>query len=149
MLEVYERLPASAADQIYDQVVLDHLQRERGRIKTQATNGEEVRVFLQRGQTLQIGELLKTSCGKVLQVSGAKESVLEAHSADARLFSRACYHLGNRHTKVEIGEGWLRLTADHVLEEMLRELGLETTRIDAVFVPETGAYAKGSHEHHH
>ncbi|AQA17702.1 urease accessory protein UreE [Halioglobus japonicus] len=149
MLEVYERQTAAAADNIHAQVVLDHLQRERGRFKAESSNGEEVRIFLERGQTLQVGEILKTRCGKFLQVDGAREAVLEASTDDALLFSRACYHLGNRHTKVQIGAGWLRISPDHVLEEMLSELGLATVSTQAVFVPESGAYARGGHGHHH
>jgi urease accessory protein len=149
MMEIYERLTATPADQIHDQIVLDHLQRERGRFKAVSAGGEEVRVFLERGQTLQVGELLKTACGKCLQVAGAEEQVLEARTSDAHVFSRACYHLGNRHTKVQIGQHWLRITPDHVLQEMLQELGLQTATLSAVFIPESGAYARGGHGHHH
>ena len=149
MLEVYERQTAAAADNIHAQVVLDHLQRERGRFKAESSNGEEVRIFLERGQTLQVGEVLKTRCGKFLQVDGAMEVVLEASTEDTLLFSLGCYHLGNRHTKVQIGSGWLRITPDHVREEMLRELGLTIAATRAVFVPESGAYARGGHGHHY
>lgn len=149
MLEVFERLAAAPADKIHDSVPLDHLQRERGRFKAATRSGEEVRVFLERGQTLKVGELLKTRCGKYLLVAGAEEALLQAQTADPHLFSRACYHLGNRHTKVEIGTDWLRITPDHVLEEMLVKLGLETQHLRAVFVPESGAYARGGHGHHH
>jgi urease accessory protein len=148
MMDVYERLIAAPADDIHDAVVLDHLQRERGRFRVNSARGEEVRVFLKRGQTLRIGEVLRTTCGKYLVVEGAEEDVLYAEATDWQTFSRACYHLGNRHTRVEIGERGMRIVNDHVLQAMLEDLGL-TTRVErAVFVPEPGAYAKG-HGHHH
>ena len=60
--------------------------------------------------------------------------------------ARAAYHLGNRHVAVQVGEGWLRLAADHVLEHMLHGLGARTRLIEAPFEPEAGAYASG-HSH--
>lgn len=149
MLEVYERLPASPSEKIHDRLVLDHLQREKGRLRAVSAGGEEVRLFLERGQPLRVGELLRTRCGKCLAVAGAEEEVLYAETGDWHAFSRACYHLGNRHTRIEIGDRWLRLGRDHVLEQMLRDLGLETREELAVFVPEGGAYAGGGHGHHH
>lgn len=148
MLEVIERQVAVAADGIHAKLVLNHLQRERGRLKAQSSLDEEVGIFLERGQPLKIGELLKTRCGKVLQVEGAAEDVTQAATDDSHCFSRACYHLGNRHTKVQIGDSWLRITPDHVLEEMLQSLGLVTEHLSEVFEPESGAYARGGHHHH-
>ncbi|MEM1110489.1 MAG: urease accessory protein UreE [Pseudomonadota bacterium] len=147
-MEVYERLPAGGgtAD---ERVVLDHLQRERGRIKAQTESGRELRVFLERGKTLAVGELLRSECGQLIEVVAATEPVLQAEAADWQTFARACYHLGNRHVKVQIGECWLRITPDHVLSEMLAQLGLSTRELEAPFVPESGAYAGGAHGHHH
>lgn len=72
---------------------------------------------------------------------------MEVASGDARALARAAYHLGNRHTPVEVGEGRLRLAADHVLADMLRGMGLEVRTVTAPFEPEAGAYAAG-HQHH-
>jgi urease accessory protein len=150
MLEVYERLGMQVAGAIDEQLVLDHLQREKGRFKTQASSGSEVRVFLERGNTLAIGEVLRSNCGKNLAVIGAVEPVIIATTNDWGQFSKACYHLGNRHVKLQVGDRWLRITPDHVLEEMLQQQGLQTKAEQAVFVPEPGAYFKrGSHGHHH
>ena len=66
--------------------------------------------------------------------------------ADAFELARAAYHLGNRHVAVELGEGWLRIQADHVLEGMLVGRGAEVSPISAPFEPEAGAYAHG-HQH--
>jgi urease accessory protein len=67
--------------------------------------------------------------------------------ADATALARAAYHLGNRHVPVQVGDGFLRLAADHVLETMLEGLGASLTRIRAPFEPEAGAYG-GQHHHH-
>ncbi|WP_255873690.1 urease accessory protein UreE [Microbulbifer elongatus] len=153
-LEIFRRLgikPELSADY---RVILDHLQRDRGRLRVFADDGSEVRIFLERGKPLLVGEILQSECGKTIEVIGAEEPVTTARSDDWVTFSRACYHLGNRHVKLQISDSvedrWLRITPDHVLEEMLELLGLKLTREQAVLVPESGAYSGGhSHSHSH
>jgi urease accessory protein len=53
--------------------------------------------------------------------------------------------LGNRHVALEIGTGWVRYLADHVLDAMVTQLGLTIVHHDEAFEPESGAY--GSHAH--
>ncbi|BBB26922.1 urease accessory protein UreE [Amphritea japonica] len=148
MLEVYERLGDHCHGVVFTTVVLSHEQRDRGRLKLTGENGEEVRLFLERGKPLLVGEYLKTTCGKYVQVEGAVEPVTYAECEDWHTFARACYHLGNRHVKLQVGVRWLVMQPDHVLEEMLELLGLTLTHKEAVFVPESGAYSNGGHHHH-
>jgi len=156
MYEVYERL--DHGHHIAAGLVLDQDIRVKGRFKVMSEKGVEVRVFLERGKTLQIGEVLKTECGKEIEIQGAEEDVSRAQCDDWLTFSKACYHLGNRHVKVQVGDAthsavekpWLRIKPDYVLEEMLVLLGLTITPERAVFIPEDGAYAGGgSHSHSH
>ncbi|PCI41839.1 MAG: urease accessory protein UreE [Moraxellaceae bacterium] len=158
MWKIHQRLSHEQAELIHDEVVLDHLQRERGRFKTVATSGKEVRVFLERGQPLLIGDVLRSHCGKNIAVIGALESVATASTDNWQQFSKACYHLGNRHTKLQVGECWLRITPDHVLEELVQKFGLSIRHEKAVFEPEPGAYVRRAanhsqhervHGHHH
>ena len=160
-LDIYQRLGVRTDIAADGCVVLDHLQRDRGRLRTSTADGAEVRIFLERGKPLLVGEILQSECGKTIRVQGAEESVTTARCDDWLTFSRACYHLGNRHVKLQVGNSvnvpWLRIVPDHVLEEMLELLGLDLTREQAVFVPESGAYSgghahthnHGEHEHHH
>jgi urease accessory protein len=150
--EVYQRL--DHGHDIDDYVVLDHDIRVKGRFKVTSQKGVEVRVFLERGKTLKVGEVLKTECGKEIEILGAEEDVTRATCDDWAVFSKACYHLGNRHVKIQIGGGgdserWLRMKPDYVLEEMLELLGLTVTKDNAVFLPEDGAYSGGGHGHSH
>ncbi len=156
MLEVYQRLGLHKNAEPTLEIELDHLQRERGRLRVNATNGEEVGLFLERGKTLQVGEKLQSECGKIIVIKGACETVTKAHCHDWQQFARACYHLGNRHVKLQVGERWLRIAPDHVLAEMLQGLGLSVEDEQAVFEPESGAYGQHgghghghSHDHHH
>lgn len=114
--------------------------RQRSRLRTILDTGEEIGIFLPRGSVLRDGDLLGNEDGAILVVRAAAERVSLGSSADPLLFSRACYHLGNRHVPLQIGAGWLRYERDHVLDDLLRKLGLTVVWEDAPFEPEAGAY---------
>ena len=63
---------------------------------------------------------------------------------DAVALARAAYHLGNRHIPVQVGAGWLAYEHDHVLDEMVAELGLAVETRSAPFEPEAGGYRHGA-----
>ena len=129
------------------ELVLPFEQRQKSRLRTVLTSGEEIGLFLERGTILRGGDYLRGTDGRVVRIIAADENLMEARSDDAGTLARAAYHLGNRHTPVQIGESWLRFAADHVLGEMLRGLGVGVSTIQAPFEPEAGAYAGGHHHH--
>lgn len=120
--------------------------RTKSRLRTQLADGEEVGLFLPRGTILRGGDRLQAADGRIVEVVSAPEDLIEARCADAFALARAAYHLGNRHVAVQVGAGWLRIQADHVLETMLTGLGAKVASLTAPFEPEAGAYAHG---HHH
>jgi urease accessory protein len=125
-------------------------QRTRARQRVVLDNGVEAGLFLARGQVLRDGDLLGGSDGIVVRVQAAPEPLSEVRCDDPLLFARACYHLGNRHVALQIRPGVLHYQHDHVLDAMLRGLGLEPASIEAPFEPEAGAYAgHGRHDHGH
>ena len=69
-------------------------------------------------------------------------------ASDSFLISRAAYHLGNRHTAVQIEPDRLLLAFDPVLREMLIGLGVSVAAASESFTPEPGAYG-GGHKHGH
>lgn len=148
MIEVYERLGLDDHAQIDEVITLSYDQRVKGRLRVFTDSGVELGLFLDRGKPLLLNEFLKSTDGKIIQVKGQLESVAHASCDDWHSFSLACYHLGNRHAKLQVGERWLRFSPDHVLEEMVHLLGLVVTHEDVVFEPESGAYTKGSHSGH-
>ena len=151
-MDVYHRLTQAIHPAVDQYLVLTHEQRTRGRLKALSDSGEEVRLFLERGKTLLPGDLLRSECGKIIEIRAAVEEVMLASCDDWLTFSRACYHLGNRHVKIEVGERQLKITPDHVLQQMLQQLGLQVSLVQDAFIPESGAYAKGhshaGHSHH-
>lgn len=122
------------------QLVLPFQLRSKSRVRTALDNGEEVGLVLERGSILRGGDLLLAEDGRIVAVVAAPERVSTVHSIDPHQLLRATYHLGNRHVALQIGDGWVRYQHDHVLDEMVKGLGLEVRIEDAPFEPEAGAY---------
>jgi len=123
--------------------------RIRSRLRVTLDDGTVAGVFLERGQVLHDGDLLGSAEGLVVQIKAAAEPVSEVRCVDPLLLARACYHLGNRHMPLQIGDGLLRYQHDHVLDDMLRGLGLQPTLVEAPFEPEPGAYGGSAQGHGH
>jgi urease accessory protein len=122
-------------------------ERIKGRLRVVLDDGREAGLFLARGNPLHEGDCLGDETGLVVRVQAAAESLSGVRCPDPLLLARACYHLGNRHVPLQIEPTGLRYQRDHVLDAMLRGMGLTVEAIDAPFQPEPGAYA-GSHHHH-
>jgi urease accessory protein len=144
VLRILQRLTETRDAQL--QLVLPFDLRSRSRFRARLLSGEEVGVQLTRGQILRGGDQLLTEDGRVVEVRAAPESVSTLRTPDARLLARAAYHLGNRHVALQVGDGWLRYGHDHVLDDMVRGLGVDVRVEQAPFEPEAGAY-HGGHEH--
>ncbi|SOY57508.1 urease accessory protein UreE [Cupriavidus taiwanensis] len=129
-------------------LVLPFGDRSKSRLRAVLDNGADAALFLPRGTVLRGGDLLVAQDGSLVEVRAAAESVLEVRAQDPHALMRAAYHLGNRHTPVEIGRDYLRLEYDAVLADMLRRLGVRAERAELPFEPEAGAYG-GGHKHGH
>lgn len=163
MLEIKSKLkiPRSAYKvEVKGQLRLPFDLRQKSRLKTTLVSGEEVGLMLPRGEVLRGGDLVTASDGRVIEVVAEPEKVVHVTCASAVELAKAAYHLGNRHVPVQVGDGFLRLAADHVLEEMLAKLGATVAHMEAPFEPEAGAYGGGHrhdemghggkiHDHHH
>lgn len=147
MITITQRLHEPRAAHAW--LVLPFDQRSKSRLRAALTTGEEVGVILERGSVLRDGDLLLADDGRVVQVVAAEETVSTARTDNVQLLLRASYHLGNRHVALQIGQGWVRYQHDHVLDDMVRGLGLSVTVERAPFEPEAGAYGAGSHSHDH
>lgn len=125
-------------------------ERKRGRLKITTDNGNEAGIQIERGQVLRHGTVLTNDKGDYLTILASNEAVSTAKVEEATLFARGCYHLGNRHVPLQIGEGFLRFQEDYVLDDMLHGLGIHVIHEQAPFEPENGAYAPGTgHSHGH
>ncbi|TVP85183.1 MAG: urease accessory protein UreE [Thioalkalivibrio sp.] len=147
MLRLDRRCPAPASETVSVALSLPFETRQRSRFRAVLDDGTEVAVMLQRGQILRHGEYLCGPGAPVVRVAAAPEPVSEVRSTDPLLLMRASYHLGNRHVPLELAPGSLRYLHDHVLDDMVRGLGLTVTESRLPFEPEAGAYAGGGHAH--
>ena len=128
-------------------LILPFDKRQKSRFRATLSDGSECAVVLERGgASLRDGDLLETDGGVVVRVGAEPETVSLAQSASARLLCRAAYHLGNRHVALQVDPGQLAYLHDHVLDEMVRGLGLDVRVAERPFEPESGAYGEG-HAH--
>jgi urease accessory protein len=144
MVIVREKL-ASGAAQAAGRLSLAFERRQRSRQRAMLDSGEEIGMVMPRGEVLRGGDRVLASDGRVFEVVSATERLLHI---EAPSLARIAYHLGNRHVPVQVGEGFLRIAEDHVLEDMLRRLGASVTHVEAPFEPETGAYTPKSGTDH-
>ncbi len=147
MLEIKSKLkiPRTAYKlEVRGQLKLPFELRQKSRLKTKLVSGEDVGLMLPRGDILRGGDLVTASDGRVIEVMVEPEKVLHIETKD---LAKVAYHLGNRHVPVQVGENFLRIAEDHVLEEMVKKLGASVSRLEAPFEPEAGAYAGGHHQH--
>jgi urease accessory protein len=134
---------------IIDNIELSYEQRKRGRIRTQSSTGIEIGIFIDRGQTLEHGQCLSNAQGDVFSINAKAEQLMQADTDNWQDFSEVCYHLGNRHLPIHIGERHILFQPDHVIKALCEHYGLVVTEITAEFTPINGAYGKYSGHHHH
>jgi len=121
--------------------------RQKSRQRVLLDHGGEAAIVLAPGSALSDGDHLRASDGTIVRVNAGAEALTVAWAADPLLLARACYHLGNRHVALQVGDGWVRYQPDHVLDAMVEGLGLTVTYDKLPFEPERGAY--GGHTHRH
>ncbi len=129
-------------------LTLPYEDRCRSRLAVTLDDGREAALFLPRGTILRHGAMLVATDGTFVQVAAALQPVLRVTSPDPLLLLRAAYHLGNRHTPVQVEADALQLEHDPVLRDMLLRLGVRVAEAQAAFDPESGAYG-GGHKHGH
>jgi urease accessory protein len=148
-IQIHAEQPAG--DRVPERLTLPFELRQKSRLVAKLDGGGPIALSLPRGHVLRHGALLQTEQGVVVEVCAALEDLSVAGSADETLLLRAAYHLGNRHVPLQIRPGRLSYQHDHVLDDMLRGLGLEPGFARGPFEPEAGAYGRGaghSHPHH-
>nr|ACA28631.1 putative urease E [Escherichia coli] len=124
--------------------------RVKSRIKVTLNDGRQAGLLLPRGLLLRDGDILSNENGdEFIKVIAADEAVSAVRCADPFMLAKACWHLGNRHVPLQIMPGELRYHHDHVLDDMLRQFGLDVDFAHLPFEPEAGAYASKSHAHNH
>ena len=125
--------------------------RHRRRFRFIDDGGEPFLLDLANAMVLGEGDGLKLESGGIIAVRAADEDVADITAANAAHAARLAWHIGNRHTPVQVlDDGTLRIRDDHVLVAMVEGLGGQVIRRRTPFAPEPGAYAgEGGHGHAH
>jgi urease accessory protein len=131
-----------AADAI-DRVVLDADERHRRRVVLTGEGGTRFLLDLAEVTALRGGDGLVLDDGPIVAVVAKPEPLVEITAQDAAALARLAWHLGNRHTELQVAGDTLRMRRDRVLEDMLAGLGAHLTPVEAPFEPERGAYEHG------
>ena len=129
-------------------LVLPFDSRKKSRQLVKLEGGEEIGLLLPPGTILRDGDIVESENGYQFKIQAEKEELIMVTAPDPFLLLRAAYHLGNRHTAIELQPDRILLQVDPVLKEMLLGLGLTVTLVSEKFTPETGAY-RGGHKHGH
>lgn len=130
-----------------DCVLLDHDHRHRRRIALRTRAGAELLLDLPQAARLRDGDGLALEGGGVVCVCAKPEQLLGIHAGDDATLLRIAWHLGNRHLPVQVLDRRLRIRADHVIADLVAQLGGQVEELEAPFDPEAGAYAGGHHRH--
>lgn len=122
-----------------DAVVLAYDDRQHRRLAMQGERGVEFLLDLPEATGLAHGDGLVLEDGRMVEVRAKPEPLLQVTVREPRHLARLAWHLGNRHVPAAIEAERILIRPDHVLAEMLGELGAEVSAIEAPFNPESGA----------
>jgi len=147
MRKILEKLASTVPAQL--SVTLDHADRQKSRGLLRLNDGTEAALILERGSSLRHEDRLLADDGTIIAVEAAKEELSIVTASNPLSLMRAAYHLGNRHIPVQIEALRLAYLHDHVLDEMVRELGFQVGFSAERFEPESGAYGRSEHGHGH
>ncbi len=143
--------PAAEAPslEIIATITLAFADRHKRRIRLSDDGGEHFLLDLPHAVLMNHGDFLAIEGGGAIEVLAAAEAVTDAIGSDVAHTARLAWHIGNRHTPVQIlDNGAVRIRKDPVLTEMLIGLGAVVDAKVAPFAPEPGAYsAGGGHGH--
>ncbi len=132
-----------------DRITLDFYARHRRRMRMTTDDGAAFLLDLVQTTQMRDGDALLLDSGRRIRVVAAPEKLLEVRCASAHELARIAWHLGNRHLPVQVIDQVIRLRDDHVIADMLRQMGAEVASVQKPFDPESGAYSAHSHSHHH
>ncbi len=147
MIEFLKKEKSIEGDASLPYVKLSSEKRKIVRQKIKLSDGKDAGIFLDRGTLLEPFDVLISSEGIKALVIAEDEDVICAKTDSWDTFSKACYHLGNRHVPLQINDRELCFLPDKVLEELCCRLGLKVSHEKRPFIPEHGAYAHHHHEH--
>jgi urease accessory protein len=130
-----------------DRCVLTFEERFLRRKVLQTETGKQFLVDLAHTESLNHGDAFELGSSGLIEVVAAEEPLLEVTGPD---LVRLAWHIGNRHCPCQIAPERLLIQHDHVIRDMLAQLGARVREVNEPFTPEGGAYGHGrTHSHAH
>lgn len=128
-------------------VTLDYEGRFLRRKKLVTDQGESFVLDLEQTTSLDQGDAVILSDGRLVEIQAAPENVLIVTCEN---LARISWHIGNRHTPCQIEADRVIIQNDPVIAHMLSHVGATTVPATLPFTPEGGAYGHGrTHSHAH
>ncbi|MFY0596308.1 MAG: urease accessory protein UreE [Cognatishimia sp.] len=149
MLPLAQSLHRHSHADHFDTVTLSYDGRFLRRKRLETDGGTSFVIDLEKTESLDQGDALELSDGRLIEVRAASEEILVVTGDNLQ---RLAWHIGNRHTPCQIEANRLLIQNDPVIKHMLAHLGAQVAEAVEPFTPEGGAYGHGrthSHEHGH
>ncbi len=140
MIRALTIIPAGSWTTAAHSVTLDYDRRYRRRLRFISDQGTEILLDLAEAIHIRGGDALALEDGTFAEIRAADEDLLEITAKNPDALIRLAWHLGNRHLSVQFLPAALRILNDHVIAQMVRQLGGTAAQISAPFDPEGGAY---------
>jgi urease accessory protein len=128
-------------------ITLDYEGRFLRRKRLITDEGEAFLVELPETVSLAATDGFVLEDGRIIAILPKAEPLLKVTHSH---LPRIAWHIGNRHTPCQIGNGCLLIQHDHVIEHMVEHLGGVVSHVYEPFTPLGGAYGHGrTHSHDH
>lgn len=127
----------------WDIIVMDAEARHLRRKLITLQHGDEVMVDLEKTVKFEDRDCLILEDGRLVQIIASDEELLEVTARDAAHLTQLAWHIGNRHLEAQIEASRILIRRDHVIANMLQQLGAKVADVRETFTPEHGAYAHG------
>ncbi len=139
--------PAGGWTDATDTCTLSYGDRFLRRKRLVGDGGTEFLVDLPQTTSLNHGDALELTDGRLVAIRAAPEPLLAVSGPD---LVRLAWHIGNRHCPCQVERERLLIGVDPVLRDMLDHLGATVAEVTEPFTPEGGAYGHGrTHGHAH
>lgn len=132
-----------------DNVELSAEQRERAHLRVTSQAGRELLISLPRGVELNEDDILELVDGVAIRVVASAEDLIEVRPRSAREWAMTANQLGNLHRPVRFLTETMLVPYDHLLEEVLRDMGVPFERSSRGFIGERVPAYTGSGPHAH
>jgi urease accessory protein len=128
----------------WDNVIMDAGERHLRRKLVKLQRGVNVLVDLPQTAKLEDRDCLRLEDGRLIQIIASDEDLMEVTARDTAHLVQLAWHIGNRHLEMQIDSQRVLIRSDHVIAQMLNQLGATVRNVREPFSPERGAY---SHAH--